>query len=52
MEVLGVKKPYEKPEIEITEFELEEICYSCSPGGTSGTTDADAMMYGFDAFFD
>lgn len=30
------RKPYEKPEIEITEFEIEENITDSSPGGDIG----------------
>jgi len=30
------QKPYEKPEIEITEFEIDEDITSSSPGGDIG----------------
>lgn len=36
MEVTNLKKTYEKPEIEITEFELEDItCSSIQPFGAT-----------------
>ncbi len=31
-----MKQPYERPEIEITEFEIEEITCSTPGGGTIG----------------
>ena len=31
-----LQKPYEKPEIEITEFEIEENITDSSPGGDIG----------------
>jgi len=37
MEVNNLKKIYEKPEIEITEFDVEEIILISSPDGGPGT---------------